>query len=152
MLGVGVCTLQQLVPCPSPATEGRSPCFPPPAYGGRESLERVSGSWLAWGFLLGFLARAHGALDSEPEPGAGRRAICAVSESARRLPCDHMTHLCPNCPANHFLPEWGLLEREEPWSTAQGLPGSTQSPGVEVLVGYGTLSRSFFFFAPPSCL
>lgn len=64
-----------------------------------------------WGgvFLLSFLASPCGALDSESSRAGGRAS--AASESARRLPCDQMTHLCPNGPANHFLPECGLSGR-----------------------------------------
>lgn len=73
----------------------------------------------ARGFLLGFLARAPGIADSASELEAGGRGhLDCPPESARKQPCDHMTHLCPN----YFLPEWWLLGR------VRALEGSLCAP------------------------
>lgn len=134
----------------SPVKVGVPACVPQPAWHGW-SLERAEG------FLLGFLARSHGVLDSDPELGLGGRAhLDCPPESARRRPCDQMTHLCPNCPVNHFLSECSLLGRVGPCRASLGAPGCGREGrrGAETLVrgvGPWAAHRSSLFLIFPVC-
>lgn len=96
---------RQLSPVqPSSARDrvGVRPAFPAWGQGSLQS----PGFIMNWNCLLGFLAGVHGGLDSES--GSWRKG---PSESARRQPCDCVTHLSSDCPATISAPGVALVGR-----------------------------------------